>query len=169
MFAEFIAVIISAAVLMALPLALLRWRKGKLEPPLALAILARVAGALTVILGGGHVLSIAGGLLIGKRPYNLHNVELLWIGGVLVFSGLSNLALSGGLRRGERWAWRASGVVTIFVWLFTLSLIPVTDSSMNRALFFIHTVYLLYWAPHRPQPAIAQQNLPTALETDTGK
>ena len=118
-----------------------------------------MSGALTLILGGGHLLEISGGLLIGKRPYTLRNVEVLWIGGILVFSALSNLAVSQGLRRGESWAWRASGAVTIFVWLFTLSLIPVTtggsmDSSMNRVLFLMHSLYLAYWATHRPEPAV---------------
>ncbi len=140
---------------MAVSLALVRWRRGKLEAPLALAVLARVTGGLTLALGSAHLLEIAGGLFMGSRPYTLRNVEVLWIGGILVFSGLSNLAVSGGLRRRESWAWRASGAVSIFVWLFTLSLLPVTtggamDSTMNRALFFMHAMYLAYWATHRP-------------------
>ena len=144
---------------MGVSLALVRWRKGKLEAPLALAVLARVTGTLTLILGGGHLLEIGGGLLIGRRPYTLRNVEVLWIGGILVFSALPNLAVSRGLRRGESWAWRASGAVTIFVWLFTLSLIPVTtggtmDSGMNRVLFFMHSLYLAYWATHRPERTV---------------
>ncbi len=155
---EFLFDGICVVAIMAIALALVRWRKGKLEPPLALAVLARVAGALTLALGGAHLLEIGGGLLIGRRPYTLRNVEVLWIGGILVFSGLSNLAVSRGLRRGKRWAWRASGAVTILVFLFTLSLIPATtggtmDSSMNRVLFFMHGLYLAYWATHRPEPA----------------
>ena len=155
MVTEFLAEVTSVVAIMAVSLALVRWRKGKLDPPLVLAVLARVIGALTLILGGAHLLEIGGGLLIGRRPYTLRNVEVLWIGGILVFSGLSNLAVSGGLRRAESWAWRASGAVSIFVWLFTLSLLPVTtggatDSTMNRVLFFMHTMYLVYWATHRP-------------------
>ena len=155
MVTNFLADLIPVAAIMAISVALVRWRKGRLEPPLVLAVLARVAGALTLILGSGHLLEIGGGLLIGKRPYTLRNVEVLWVGGILVFSALSNLAVSQGLRRGESWAWRASGAVTIFVWLFTLSLIPVTtggsmDSTMNRALFLLHSLYLTYWATHRP-------------------
>ena len=158
---EFLAEVTSVVAIMAVSLALVRWRKGKLDPPLVLAVLARVIGALTLILGGAHLLEIGGGLLIGRRPYTLRNVEVLWIGGILVFSALSNLAVSRGLRRAESWAWRASGAVTIFVWLFTLSLIPVTtggtmDSSMNRVLFLMHSLYLAYWARHRPKPAVKQ-------------
>ena len=159
MVTEFLADVIGVVAIMAISLALVRWRNGKLEPPLVLAVLARVTGALTLILGSGHLLEIGGGLLIGRRPYTLRNVEVLWIGGILVFSGLSNLAVSRGLRRGESWAWRASGAVTLFVWLFTLSLIPVTtggtmDSSMNRVLFLMHSLYLVYWANQRPKPAV---------------
>ena len=159
MVTEFLAEAISVVAIIAVSLALVRWRKGKLEPPMVLAVLARVTGALTLILGGGHLLEIGGGLLIGRRPYTLRNVEVLWIGGILVFSGLSNLAVSQGLRRSESWAWRASGAVTIFVLLFTLSLIPVTtggtmDSGMNRVLFLTHSLYLAYWASHSPEPAL---------------
>ena len=162
MFPRFLFAVLSVAAIMAASLALVRWRKGMLEPPVALAVLARVAGALTLALGSAHLLEIAGGLLIGRRPYTLRNVEVLWIGGILVFSGLSNLAVSGGLRRSESWAWRASGAVTIFVWLFTLSLIPVTigaamDSTMNRVLFFMHSLYLAYWATHRPRAVPTRQ------------
>ncbi len=155
-------VLLSAVVILGIPLALVRWKTGNLDPPLVLTVLARVTGGLTLALGSAHLLEIAGGLFLGSRPYTLRNVEVLWIGGILVFSGLSNLAASGGLRRAESWAWRASGAVTIFVWLFTLSLIPVTtggamDSTMNRVLFFMHTMYLAYWATHRPtlrQPSV---------------
>lgn len=155
----FIRDFILTAGTLGVPLAVVRWRKGKLEPPLTLAVLARVTGGLTLALGSAHLLEIAGGLFMGSRPYTLRNVEVLWIGGILLFSGLSNLAVSGGLRRSERWAWRASGAVTIFVWLFTLSLIPVTtggtmDSTMNRVLFLVHSLYLAYWASHRPEPAV---------------
>ena len=155
MVTEFLAEVISVVAIMAVSLALVRWRTGKLEPPLVLTVLARVAGALTLALGSGHLLEIGGGLLIGRRPYTLRNVEVFWIGGILVFFGFANLAVSCGLRRSESWAWRASGAVTIFVWLFTLSLIPVTtggtvDSSMNRVLLFMHSLYLAYWTTHRP-------------------
>lgn len=155
----FLADLIWVVAILAVSLALVRWRKGKLEPPLVLAVLARVTGALTLILGGGHFLEIGGGLLIGRRPYDLRNVEVLWIGGILVFSGFSNLAVSGGLRRSERWAWRASGAVTIFVWLFTLSLLAVTtggtmDSGMNPSLFFMHSLYLAYWTTQQPGLAV---------------
>lgn len=93
---------------------------------------------------------------------HLHNVELIWIGGILVFSAIANLLASRGLWRGESGAWGASGAVSIFVWLFTLSLIPVTpggrmDSGMNRVLFTMHTLYLLYWGTHRLKPAVAVQ------------
>ncbi len=157
----FIRDFILTAGTLGVPLGVVRWRKGKLEPPLALAVLARVTGGLTLALGSAHLLEIAGGLFMGRRPYTLRNVEVLWIGGILVFSGLSNLAVSRGLRRGESWAWRASGAATIFVWLFTLSLIPVTtggtmDSTMNRVLFFMHSLYLAYWATHRPRAVPAQ-------------
>ncbi len=150
---------ICALAIMSVSLALVRWRKGRLEPPLALAVLARVVGALTLILGAGHLLEIGGGLLTGRRPYTLRNVEVLWIGGILVFSAFSNLAVSAGLSRSEKWAWRVSGAASIFAWLFTLSLLPVTtggamDSGMNRALFSMHSVYLAYWATHRPRPAV---------------
>ena len=159
MFARFLFAVLSVAAIMAVSLALVRWRTGKLGPPLVLTVLARVTGGLTLALGSAHLLEIAGGLLIGSRPYTLRNVEVLWIGGILIFSGLSNLAVSGSLRRGESWAWRASGAVTILVWLFTLSLIPVTtggtmDSTMNRVLFFMHSLYLAYWASHRPKPTV---------------
>jgi uncharacterized membrane protein HdeD (DUF308 family) len=155
----FLFAVLSVAAIMAVSLALVRWRTGKLDPPLVLAVLARVTGGLTLALGSAHLLEIAGGLLIGRRPYTLRNVEVLWIGGILVFSGLSNLAVSASLRRAETWAWRASGAVTILVWLFTLSLLPVTtggtmDSTMNRVLFFMHSLYLLYWATHRLKPVV---------------
>ena len=153
--------VVGAAAIMGVPLAVVQWRKGKLDPPLALAVLARAAGTITLLLGGGHLLEIAGGLVIGKRSYDLRNVELLWIGGILVFFGFANLAVSRGLRRAESWAWGVSGAATIFVWLFTLSLIPVTtggamDSGMNRTLFLIHSFYLFYWVTHRLRPAGAR-------------
>jgi hypothetical protein len=43
------------------------------------------------------------------------------------------------------------------------------DSGMNRVLFFMHSLYLMYWATHRPEPAVKQQNLPRAVETSAGK
>jgi hypothetical protein len=154
--------IISDVVIMGVALAVVRWKKGKLDTPLTLAVLARTAATLTLLLGGGHLVEIAGGLVIGRRPYDLRNVQLVWIGGILVFSALANLIASRGLRRGESWAWGASGAVSIFVWLFTLSLIPVTtggrmDSTMNRMLFMMHTLYLLYWGTHRLKPLAAVQ------------
>ncbi len=155
----FIRDFILTAGTLGVPLGVVRWRKGKLEVPLTLAVLARTAGTITLLLGAGHLLEIGVGMAIGKRLYDLHDVEVLWIGGLLVFSGSANLLASGGLRRGEIWAWGASGAVSIFVWLFTLSLIPVTtggamDSTMVRVLFFMHSLYLAYWASHRPEPAI---------------
>ncbi len=153
--------VFGALAVMAAPLAILRWHRGKLTPPQTLAVLVRTTAILTLLLGSGHLLSVAGGLVVGRRPYDLHNVQLIWIGGILVFSAIANLLASRGLWRGESWAWGASGAATIFVWLFTLSLIPVTtggamDSSMNRALFVTHTVYLAYWATHRLKPPAAQ-------------
>lgn len=151
--------VLGAVVILGIPLAVVRWKRGSLDPPLALAVLARAAGTITLLLGSGHLLEIAGGMLTGRRAYDLRNVEVAWIGGILVFSALVNLLASGGLRRGESWAWGASGAATIFVWLFTLTLIPVTtggamDSGMNRALFAVHSLYLLYWATHRLKPAM---------------
>ncbi len=153
--------VFGALVFMAAPLAILRWCRGKLTPPQTLAVLVRTTAFLTLLLGSGHLVSIAVGLVVGRRPYDLHNVQLIWIGGILVFSAMANLLASRGLWRGESWAWGASGAATIFVWLFTLSLIPVTtggamDSSMNRALFVTHTVYLAYWATHRLKPPAAE-------------
>ncbi len=130
-------------------LGVLRWKKGALEPPLTLAVLARTAAIPTLLLGGAHLVEIAGGLVIGRRSYDLRNVQLVWIGGILVFAALANLMASRGLRRAESWAWAASGAVSIFVWLFMISLIPVTTSGMNRFLFTLHTLYLLYWCTHR--------------------
>ena len=151
-----------AVVILGIPLALVRWKTGSLDPPLVLTVLARAVGTITLLLGSAHLLDIGGGILTGRRPYDLRNVEVLWIGGILVFSALANLLASGGLRRGESWAWGVSGAATIFVWLFTLSLIPVTmggatDSSMNRGLFFIHGLYLLYWGTHRLKPETASE------------
>ncbi len=153
-------VILWGVIILVIPLALVRWKKGYLDPPLALSVLARAVGTITLLLGGAHLLEIGGAIMIGRRPYDLRNVELIWIGGILVFSALANLLASGGLRRGESWAWGVSGATTIFLWLFTLSLIPVTmggrtDSGMNRGLFSIHSLYLLYWATHRLKPATA--------------
>lgn len=161
MAADIINDVLWAIGIMGAVLGVLRWKKRGLEPPLTLAVMARTAAIPTLMLGGAHLVEIGGSLLIGKPPYSLRNVEVLWIGGILAFSALSNLAVSRGLRRGERWAWQASGAVTVFVWLFTLSLIPVTlggsmDSGMNRFLFFMYSLYLAYWATHRPEPSLRE-------------
>ena len=76
MVTEFLADLTSVVAVMAISLALVRWRTGKLEPPLVLAVLARVIGALTLILGGVHLLEIGGGLLIGRRPYKQSQVAV---------------------------------------------------------------------------------------------
>lgn len=78
---------------------MVRWKQGKLDTPLTVAVLARTAATLTVLLGGGYLVEIAGGLVIDRRPYDLRNVQLVWIGGILVFSALANLMASRGLRR----------------------------------------------------------------------
>jgi hypothetical protein len=162
-----IDVLLWAVVILGIPLALVRWKTGNLDPPLVLTVLARATGTITLLLGSAHFLELGGGILSGRRAYDLRNVEMVWIGGILMFSGLVNLLASGGLRRGERRAWRISGAATIFVWLFTLSLIPLTmggrtDSGMNRGLFSIHSLYLLYWATHRLKAAASSERAESA-------
>ena len=154
MIANIVLEVMILAAIVATALMLARRKAGVLSPPLTLTTLARVAGGLTLVLGAGHLLDVGGGIIIGRRPYTLRNVEILWIGGILVFSGLINLLFSSALRRGENLAWRASGAATLLVWLFTLSLLPITtggsmDSSMNRVLFLINSGYLGYWVTHR--------------------
>lgn len=155
---DLVRLIDSAVLVVLVALGAVLWWRGKLAPPVGLAVLARFIGGSAVVLGGAHLLDIGGGMLRGTRAYNLRGVEILWIGGILVFSGLLNLGVSGALRRAQSWAWDVSGAATLFLWLFTGSLLPVTtggqgDSSMNRFLFTIHSFYLLYWMTHRLRPA----------------
>jgi hypothetical protein len=68
-------VLLWAVVILGIPLALVRWKKGHLDPPLALSIVARAVGTITLLLGGAHLLEIGGAIMIGRRPYDLRNVE----------------------------------------------------------------------------------------------
>ncbi len=56
MFARFLFAVLSVAAIMAISLAVVRWRTGKLEPSLVLTVLARVTGGLTLAFGSapGH-------------------------------------------------------------------------------------------------------------------
>ncbi len=67
MISEIISDVTWSVVIMGVALAVVCWKKGRLDSPLALAVLARTAATLTLLLGGGHLVEIAGGLVIGTR------------------------------------------------------------------------------------------------------
>jgi hypothetical protein len=78
-----------------------------------LSWVAILIGLLMVIGGIGHTSGVISVAIKEGRPYNESSVFLLTTGGILLYSGLLNIAISRWIKQARAWALAMSSVVRL--------------------------------------------------------
>jgi hypothetical protein len=118
-----------------------------LRRPTAFAVLAFGAGllALLMVIGGtGHTLAVIGAR--GGRAYDFRFAALITNGGILVYGGVTNLALSPWIARGRTWALAWSAAVTAALVTYCVILLPLATARGGAVPALALNVTYLAWA-----------------------